>query len=185
MGRPKIWLPFAEGSVLGTLLGTLARAGCDPLVVVTRAGQRLPPDALDHAGLRTVVNPAPEHGMLSSILAGLEALGGASELADAGRPLVVCPADHPAIEVATVRLLVQAVADGSSMAVPSYDGRRGHPLAVGAALVADIPRLDPAAGLRQLLDREPGALRELPVDDPGVIADLDTPDDYERLIAGR
>jgi CTP:molybdopterin cytidylyltransferase MocA len=49
-------------------------------------------------------------------------------------------------------------------------------------VVRDVDDLDPAIGLRQLLERRP--VTELAVDDPGVVADLDTPDEYERLRRG-
>jgi molybdenum cofactor cytidylyltransferase len=67
------------------------------------------------------------------------------------------------------------------LAVPVHAGRRGHPLAVAPRLVSEIPGLDPAVGLRQLLERRPDEVVEVPVDDPGAVRDLDTPDDYERL----
>ena len=121
--------------------------------------------------------------MLSSILAGLDALGGAAALATTGRPLLVSPADLPAIDPRTIRDLVGALERGKSpLAVPAYRGKRGHPLAIAASVVGDLARLDPTVGLRQLLDRH--RVLELEVDDPGVIADVDTPGDYESLRAG-
>ncbi len=121
--------------------------------------------------------------MLSSILAGLEALGGAAALAERGEPLVICPGDHPAIRAGTVRRLLAAARPGTAV-VPRHQGRRGHPLVVAADLVAELPRLDPAVGLRQLLAGRADAVHELAVDDPGVLLDLDRPEDYERLAAG-
>ncbi len=185
MGRPKPWLPYAGGTVLGTLLGTLERSGCWPLVVVVRRGQELPPDALARPALVTAINPEPERGMLSSLCAGLDRLGGAAAVAAAGRPLVICPADHPAVTPATVRRLLRTLAAGAALAVPTWRGRRGHPLAVAAATAPEIPQLDPGIGLRQLLDRHAATLVEVEVDDRGVVADLDTPEDYKQLTAGR
>ena len=120
--------------------------------------------------------------MLSSILAGLDALGGAAAIEASGQPLLVTPADLPAIEPSTIRDLIAALErSGAALAVPSYRGKRGHPLAIAARVVRDVGALDAAIGLRQLLDRH--RVMELAVEDPAVIADVDTPADYESLLA--
>ena len=121
--------------------------------------------------------------MLSSIQAGLVAAGGPERLAREGRPLVVCPVDFPAISGSTVARLLQALADGATIAVPTHGGRRGHPLAIGPELAPAVADLDLGVGLRQLLDRDPSSVVEVAVDDEGVILDVNTPEDYERALA--
>ncbi len=191
MGRPKLLLPYGGGTVLGALVGALRAAGASPVVVVAAADDAemrawCAAAAVDPTGGLTVaLNAAPERGMLSSILAGLAALGGASRLAGGQAPLLVCPGDLPALRPETVvELLRRREAAGAGLAVPVHGGRRGHPLAVAPALISEIETLDPGRGLRQLLDLHPGDLLCVEVDDPGCIADLDTPEDYERLNAG-
>ncbi len=188
MGRPKLLLPYGGGTVLGAVAAALRTAGAAPIVVVAAAADAElrawcageGPAAAD--GLRLALNPAPERGMLSSIMAGLTALGGAAELAPGGAPLLVCPGDLPALRPDTVaQLLRRRHAAGAGLAVPTYRGRRGHPLAIAAELISEIGGLDPSRGLRQLLDLHPGELLEIEVDDPGCVADLDTPADYRRL----
>ena len=186
MGRPKLLLPYDGGTVLGTLLGTLRGAGVAPIVVVAAAG-----DAELRAWCETLaprpilaLNPAPERGMLSSILEGVAALGGARHLATRGAPLLVTPGDLPGLRPSTVvELLRRRQTAAAGLAVPVYRGRRGHPLALAPDLIPEIAALDPARGLRHLLDLHPGRLLEVEVDDPGCVADLDTPRDYERLAA--
>jgi len=121
--------------------------------------------------------------MLSSIVIGLEALGGPSGPGSGpSQPLLVCPADLPELAPATVAAVLARLADpGAGLAVPVHAGRRGHPLAIAAGLAAEIPGLDPAVGLRQLLERHPDRLAEVPVADPGCVRDLDTEEDYRRL----
>lgn len=215
MGRPKLLLPFGEGTVLGATLAALAGGGARRIAVVARpddprlaewlagpaAGElarRLARVGAEAAAERpelvVAFNPDPERGMLSSVLAGLDALAGgaAPEPGGAGGalrpadPLLVCPADLPALLPATVAAVLAALtATGAGtppgLAVPVHDGRRGHPLAVAPRLVPEIPGLDPAVGLRQLLERRPDEVVEVPVDDPGAVRDLDTPEDYEEL----
>jgi molybdenum cofactor cytidylyltransferase len=193
MGRPKLLLPYGGDTVLGALVGALREAGVSPIVVVAaaddaemRAWCTTAAAAATPAGeLRVALNAAPEHGMLSSILAGLAALGGAGTLAGGRATLLVCPGDLPALRPGTVvELLRRREAAGAGLAVPVHRGRRGHPLAVAPALVPEIESLHPGRGLRQLLDLHPGELLTVEVDDPGCVADLDTPEDYERLHAG-
>jgi len=194
MGRPKLLLPYAGGTVLGATLAALRGGGVSPIVVVASAGDaslRAWCAALAAAGsagagaLLVALNPAPERGMLSSILEGLTALGGAGKLANGAAPLLVCPGDLPSLRAATVaELQRRLLAAGAGLAVPVWRGRRGHPLAIAPSLIPAMERLDPGRGLRQLLDLHAGALLSVEVDDPGCLADLDTPDDYERLRGG-
>jgi molybdenum cofactor cytidylyltransferase len=179
MGRPKLLLPFGDTTVAGSLLAALRRGGAGRIVVVIAPhDEALRANALA-AGAEVAVNENPERGMLSSILAGVERLGGAAALAAAGEPLLITPADLPAIRPATILALIATLERGARLAVPTYRGKRGHPLAIDPALVPSIAAVDPNQGLRQLLDRH--AVTELEVEDRGVIADVDTPADYATL----
>jgi molybdenum cofactor cytidylyltransferase len=195
MGRPKLLLPYGDGTVLGALIAALRAAGVSQIVIVAAAGDAAmrawcaaaiaAAAATDAACLTVALNAAPERGMLSSILAGLAALGGAGTLASGRATLLVCPGDLPALRPGTVvELLRRREAAGAGLAVPIHRGRRGHPLAIAPALVPEIESLDPGRGLRQLLDLHSDDLLTVEVDDPGCVADLDTPEDYERLRAG-
>jgi molybdenum cofactor cytidylyltransferase len=195
MGRPKLLLPYGGGTVLGAVVAALRAAGVSPIVVVAAADDAEMRDwceavaaempAAGGGGLTVALNAAPERGMLSSILAGLASLGGARAVAGGRAPLLVCPGDLPALRSATVvELLRRREAAGAGLAVPVHRGRRGHPLAIAPALIPEIESLDPDRGLRHLLDLHPGDLLSVEVDDPGCVADLDTPEDYDRLRAG-
>lgn len=185
MGRPKLLLPYRGTTVVGAVVAALRQAGAAPIVLVTA------PDDADlrrwaaEAGVLAAVNPEPARGMLSSIQEGLAALGGAAELAEHGRTVLVTPADLPALRGETVAELLRRMAgDGAVLAVPVHLGRRGHPLAIAPALLAEIDRLDPAVGLRELLDRHRDAVLEVEVDDAGTVVDVDLPDDYAGLQPG-
>lgn len=183
MGAPKLLLPFGPaGSVLASYLAALTAAGVERLVVVVAAGDEALAQEARRAGAELAVNPAPERGMLSSLWAGLARLAGEEPTA-----LVLGPADFPAVRPATVRRLLAAVAAGARLAVPTVDGVRGHPLVAAGGLAAEIAVLDLAIGLHQLLDRRPGEVREVPVEDPGAVLDVDDEASYRRaleLVAG-
>ena len=173
MGRPKPLMPFGSSTILGCLVGSLRAAEVGRVVVVRSPDSSVLQQWCAGQRIESVVNPEPERGMLSSIQVGVARIAG-------GGPLLVCPADHPAVRPETIRTLLAAVSDRDSLAVPVFDGRRGHPLAIGAGLVAAIGELDPAIGLRQLLEQRGEFVNEIAVEDEGVILDLDTPEDYER-----
>ncbi len=180
MGRAKLLLPLGATTLVGATVGALVAGGATPVCLVVR-----PEDGPLHRwaaerGLRWAENPAPDRGMLSSILAGIEALGGAARLAEAGEPLLVCPADLPGLAASTVAAVAERLRAGATLAVPVHAGRRGHPLGIAAARLPELPGLDPAVGLHQLLARHPDEVAAVPVDDPGCVGDVDTPADYER-----
>jgi len=187
MGRPKPLLPWDGTTVIGAVVDSLLGGGVHPVVVVVAEGgqlaERVGAELAARGGrVRLARNPRPEEGMLSSVLAGLAALGGGRRLARTGTALCVCPADHPAIRAATVERLVAAAAGGGGggIWVPRWRGRRGHPLVVTPDLVPEVEGLDPAVGLRQLLARRAGRVVEVEVDDAGVVRNLNTPASYER-----
>jgi molybdenum cofactor cytidylyltransferase len=90
---------------------------------------------------------------------------------------LVWPVDIPFVGVATVHALV--VHDGT-IVVPVHNHRGGHPLRVARACFAEIAALDPARGLKALLDGHRERVVRMPVDDRGVLVDVDTPEDYAR-----
>jgi len=202
MGRPKLLLPVEGGeTVVGATVRPLVEGGADRICLVIgpleggrgdRDARRLRDWALGR-DLTVAVNPDPERGMLSSILEGIAALGGAETLAAAGQILLVTPADLPGLRPSTVRAVLRALSRDPArdrerkapvLAVPVVTqgtrARRGHPLAIAPRLLPEVAGLDlhAAGGLRQLLDRHPDEILEVEVDDPGCIHDVDTPEEY-------
>lgn len=171
MGRPKLLLPFRGDTVVGSLVRSLREGGASEIVLVTAPGDAALQAWGAAAGVRVLVNPDPKRGMLSTILEGLAVV-------DGSQPVAVCPADLPALLPSTVRTVLEP---GSPLAVPSYRGRRGHPLVISPELIPEIRTLHLEVGLRELLDRHPDLLRVVEVDDPGAVRDVDTPEEYLAL----
>jgi molybdenum cofactor cytidylyltransferase len=179
MGRPKALLPLApEGTFLGRVLATLAGAGVDPLVVIAR-------EALDvraawpdpRAGaVRVVVNPSPDRGQLSSLLCGLDAL-------DAPPAVLVTLVDVPLASRRTVSAVIDAwQRSGAPLVRPTTGGRHGHPVIFSGPLLAALRSADPVAGAKPVVRAFEASQVNVPVDDPGILEDIDTPADYERLV---
>jgi molybdenum cofactor cytidylyltransferase len=182
MGRPKLTLPFAGGTLVGSLVASLRGGGVSTVLLVTAPEDEDLQAWGREAGVAMAVNPAPERGMLSTILEGIAALGGARALAQRGEILLVSPADLPAVRPETIAEVIRrATETGASLALPVYHGKWGHPLAIAPALIPEIETLNPAVGLRQLRERHRAELLEIEVEDAGVVLDVDTPADYEKL----
>jgi molybdenum cofactor cytidylyltransferase len=177
MGGEKVLLPFGGSTVLGTVLDTLARAGVGraTTAVVVRPGLAGAEAIVSTAGAGLVVNAEPEAEMMSSIRLGIEALP------DELDAFFVWPADHPAVSVETVRLLASR-ANGAAALVPAWKGRRGHPALVGSDLRAAAIACPDEGGLRELWRERAEAVEEIEVEDPGVVANADTPEEYEAAL---
>jgi molybdenum cofactor cytidylyltransferase len=180
MGRPKLLLPVHGGPMVAAVVNALLGGGAEEVVLVASPGDEDLQGWARRAGVECAVNPDPSRGMLTSIQAGIAALGGAAELARQGTILLVSPADLPNLQAETVGLLVRRMLESAApLALPVYLGQRGHPLAIAPALIPEIDTLDPAVGLKQLRDRHLAELLEVEVEDAGVVQDVDTPEDYE------
>ena len=126
-------------------------------------------------GVRTVLNPRYLEGMLTSVQAGIAAAPPDTEL------LLIALGDQPSLRPEVVRRLLEAACEGTAdLLVPSYGGRRGHPLLIHAHYREEIAGLSPEVGLKELMGRHPEALRHLLVPDEGVLCDMDTPEEYRR-----
>lgn len=173
MGRPKLLLPFRDGTVVGSLVQALREGGIAEILLVTAPEDEPLRAWAAQAAVRTVINPDPDRGMLSSIREGIA-------WAPRYQQLVICPADLPALRASTVSAVL-AEAGRHLLTVASYQGRRGHPLVVAPSLIPEIETLDLDVGLRELLDRHPDRVHEVEVDDPGAVHDVDTPEEYREL----
>lgn len=177
-GVCKAALRLPDGrSFLAAVVDAARAAGVAPIVVVAAAPFSAEVRALAAAaGVAVVENPTPELGMASSFAVGLDALPGAG-LAR----VLAWPVDHPAVRAATVGAIVSAGAAGR-IVVPVHGGRGGHPTCFAAALLGECRAAARAdGGLRAVVRADPGRVTRLTVDDPGVVADVDSPMDYAMI----
>jgi molybdenum cofactor cytidylyltransferase len=183
MGRPKALLtcPPDHETFVTRILRTLRTGGVAELAVVGRTGD----DALRHEVERHsppviyLENRTPELGQLSSIIVGLshaEAIG--------AEGVMLLPVDIPSVKPATVQALSDAFDRGASALVRAvYGGRNGHPVIVSRAIFGELRDADPSLGARAVFRRDPARVRQVEVDDGGILRDIDYPDDYQRLLS--
>jgi len=114
--------------------------------------------------------------MLSSVWRGLDA---AEELgADA---VLLHPVDHPLVARPTIDRVLDALRAGAVIAVPTWDGRRGHPGGFGRAAFGELRSAPADRGARAVLAADTARVVLVP-GDPGCVAGIDTPADYARLL---
>ncbi len=120
--------------------------------------------------VEVVENRAYDQGMFSSVKVGLR------QVSPEASWVFIHPADHPLVQPRTLQLLL---ASRGTLVVPTYRGRKGHPLLVRGTLVPEILRWPDTETLRTFVRSHPMTLVD--TGDPGVVLDLDTPEDYEAL----
>ena len=170
-GGPKAWALLPDGrSFLEACAASLRGAGAVPIVVT------LPPGSDDPEidGLTVIPLPEPGLDMFASLRLGLQRLVGEAEWTR----VALLPVDHPLVQSATIAALA---ASDAPAAIPSYRGKHGHPVVIHRSVAENIVN-DPMAGptLREVL-RKVGAT-DVEVDDPGAIANCNTPDALERAL---
>jgi len=180
IGRPKALLRIGPESFLARAATLLARPGVAEVVAVLgHEAERVRREAGLPPAVAAIVNPDPdEGGMLGSVLAGL----GAAEARGASAVLLH-PVDHPLTLPETVDRVVAALRAGARVAVPSHEGRRGHPGGFAASTWPALRAAPREAGARAVLAAHPDWIVHV-AGDPGCRRGIDTPADYERWVGG-
>ena len=174
MGTCKPLLPLGGETVLERVIGIARHAGIKSILAVVGHDADLLLPVLARQHVPGVINPDYERGMFSSLRTGISHLGKNCPA------FFLMPADMPLFSPDTVRQLLAAYREGAPKILvcrPCYQNRRGHPPLISTALIPEIADHDGAGGLRTLLARFESATRNLEVDDPGILIDLDTPAD--------
>jgi len=124
-----------------------------------------------------VANPSFADGLASSLKTGIAALPAGA------KGVVVSLGDMPNVTAGVIDRLAQAFADRpEALAVaPTLLGQRGNPVLLSRALLADVARLSGDQGARRLLDEAGDAVEEVPLDDPAIALDIDTPEALKAL----
>jgi molybdenum cofactor cytidylyltransferase len=175
MGKPKALLEAEGQSFLSSILGALSGGGARPLLVVVRSMEDPVAAEGRRAGASIVLNPDPSPGPVSSLQCGIRAL------ADSVEALLFAPVDHPLFSPETVRSLIGAFAETRApLVVPAFEGWRGHPVLFGRSLFPELLEEDLPEGARTVVRRYLDARVQLEVDDPGILADIDTPEEYRK-----
>jgi molybdenum cofactor cytidylyltransferase len=173
LGRPKQLLPYRDGTLLGHVVGVARECGFAQTIVAIGGAAGEVRSSVDLGGVEVVVNDAYGEGCSSSIAA---ALGAVDPRCDV---LVLLLGDQPGVTVGTVDALLAGRGD-ADLAVCRYDDGRGHPIAFSRRVFGALADLHGDKGVWRMLDH--GDPVEVPVAGP-IPLDVDTPEDYEAVLA--
>ena len=147
------------------------RAACDEMIVVLGHQSDAVAKVLEKRSFQPVSSD-PDDAMFESIRAGLQR---AQALAPAAQVLLH-PGDHPEVAPDTLRAMINKAAEHPESAIlPEYQGRGGHPVLIPPSLSRRLLQETCPDGLRQFWKDHPHVCVRLPVDDPCVVRDVDTP----------
>ncbi len=180
MGRPKQLLPWQGRPLVRHVAEVALASRLAGVVVVLRAYAGEVARALDglNGALGQVMCAEYARGQAASLRCGLEALPGNV------RAAVVLLVDQPLVTPMLINHLIAAfeATPAAAAVVPRYQGQRGTPVLLAERLFAEVRTLEGDHGARPLLARYADAVRWLDVDDPAVVEDVDTPEDYEHVL---
>jgi len=175
MGATKPLLEIDGEPALARVIEAARSAGMKEIIVVLGHAAIEIKKRLNLSGCRTVVNPDYSSGMASSLRVGIDALPAGA------RGFLILHADMPYISPKTIAAVVAAGEAGARIAAPVYRGKRGFPVYIDRACIPGLlTTLNGEVGARDYIAAHPEELLEIPVDDPGAVTDLDSPEDLRK-----
>ena len=177
MGDFKPLLPVAGVPALKRCIDVLTAAGAETAVVTGCRREELAP-LLREWGACEIVNPDFAEGMFTSVLAGVR------HFAEKGAEMILLlPCDCAAVPKEAVRQLIACAGDKGEYALPTYEGRNGHPLLIPRRYFGEILHFTGPGGLKGARSLHEDTLLRLSMPWQGTVLDMDTPEDYAALCA--
>jgi len=173
MGQPKQLLPLGNKPVIRHCLDNLVAAGIKDIVVVLSQRESEILNSMKDLPVQIVFNENPESEMAESVRIGLRTL------TDFSTGVLVHLSDHPLVSAKTLKSIVQCHLEiPDKIIIPQYKGKRGHPSLFPKPVIDEI---FVGLTLRDIIKRDSSRIKFLDVDDEGVILDMDTKEDYEKI----
>lgn len=179
MGEPKAQLEAEPGvTFLERAVRVLREAGCRYVVAVVNEEEDWTARLADVAGAAVVVNDDENSEQIDSVRLAV------AHLPEDSDATLVLPVDIPGVKPDTVDALIRAFEQSrAAVVLPSYQGRTGHPVLfarpVYGELLAELPR-----GAESVIDAHAADRRQVEVDDPGILVDVDQPEEYREFRLG-
>ena len=173
MGEFKQLLPIGGCPAVCRIASVLSENLRQVIVVVGHRAQDVQ-DALSEHNVKCVINKNYRHGMLSSVQCAVREMG-------PGRDYLFCLGDQPSLNGDIVQAVIdRALRVDAGIVVPTFRGKRGHPLFLGRSYGSAILKLEQGVGLNAITRTNPQDTVEVPVDYEAILQDMDTPADYVR-----
>ncbi len=177
-GSQKLLARLPDGRYIVEAAAQNLLAGAGRVVAVTDGNARLM-RVLSDCGCQVVVNPHAKEGMGTSIAVGVVAGAGAS--AGDGSWMIAL-GDMPYIQPDTIVRVLNALSADNGIVLPTFGDMRGHPVVFAEGFGNELLALKGDNGARSVVTAHADRVRLLAVDDAGVVADIDTPEDLEKSL---
>jgi molybdenum cofactor cytidylyltransferase len=169
MGKLKQLMPLGSTTMVEQTIDNLLSSGVSEVIVVL--GHKAEEVRKKIAGrpIKIVVNPIYLQGMATSIAAGLKSVDSQAQA------VMLALADQPFVDSPTINRLIEEFQNhDKGIAIPTYKGKRGHPLIFSTKYKAQLSRLKGDIGGREIIKRHPEDILEVAVDCEGIVIDIDT-----------
>jgi len=162
--------------MLQNVLDTLRESKVDAVVVVLGSRAREVERSLKLSRETVIVNPGFAEGMSGSLRAGLAKMEGEADA------VMIVLGDQPLVAAATIDALIDTYRRTKGLVVlPVMDGRRGNPVLFDKELFPEVMRVRGDVGAKSVVMSHEDRVVEVPVDDRGILVDIDTPGDYSKV----
>lgn len=180
MGQPKQLLLVGGQPMVRRVTAAACASKLAQVIVVVGAQADAVRQALVGLAVDVVVNESWGEGMSTSVQAGLSAL------ASGIQAVLIILADQPGLTPDLLNTLVaRYYATRAAIVAPFYQGQRGNPVLFDRSLFGELAATQGDQGGRMLVTRHEGDVERVKVDDPSVLLDVDTHQDYEKTRESR
>lgn len=178
MGRPKQLLDWGGRPLVRVSAEAALASRLSDLLVVTGAAEDQVVAALAGLALHFVHNLQYAEGQSTSLRAGIAALPSTSDAA------LILLGDQPFVTAETIdQIILHWQATGAPIVAPRYQGQRGNPVLFARSIFGDLLAVSGDQGARSLLSARSAEIATVDIDDPRPLIDIDTPEEYARLLA--
>ena len=177
MGKPKELMPFGQSSIVEQTIDNLLGSAVNEVIVVIGHRAEEVIRLIATRPVKLAVNPNYEQGMSTSIIAGLNLVDSQAQA------IMLALGDQPAIDRQTINRLIKAFyTHDKGIAIPTYQGRRGHPIIFAVKYKEKLLELKGDIGGRQIVKDHPDDILEVAVNSESILTDIDTISDYQSYI---
>ncbi len=145
------------------------------IVAVVREDDSKLADCFAKAGAQVVICMNAHEGIAASIRSGVRSI-------PHSKGWVIALADMPLIKSSTIDAVVKKISNGAKLVAPSFHGMRGHPVGFSHQFFAELTQLRGDSGAKELLEKHADELSLIYCNDPGILYDVDTPQDINNMV---
>jgi molybdenum cofactor cytidylyltransferase len=178
MGEPKQLMPFGQSTILEKAIDNLLSSAVNEIIVVLGYKAEEVLKTIATKPVKIAINPDYKQGMSTSIIAGL------SLIARQAQAVMLALGDQPLVDSQTINQLIEEFYNhDKGIVVPTYHGKRGHPVIFAIKYKQKLLGLTGDIGGREVIKDHPDDILEVAVDSESVISDIDTINDYRSQLS--